>query len=121
MPLVSCKECQAEVADSAPSCPKCGVSKPGVSTGAFVLLRTSTLNGSMYDVDVFVDDRKMGVLSAGASVSLELSAGAHSIRVSGGMLKKTAIVQISKGGTVRYNTFFSNWGFLGGGLILEPM
>lgn len=74
----------------------------------------------MYSIQLIVDGKPVGELKSGARFSVDLSAGTHSVQVAGGGLSKAVTITAPKGATVRYETYFSNWGILGGGLNLRP-
>jgi hypothetical protein len=78
------------------------------------------MTGSMYAVQVFVDGELMGEVKNGGTITLELPAGKHKVEISGGMLSNSATIRISDGKTTRYQMYFSEWGFLGGGLNFKP-
>lgn len=120
MALVSCKECGAQVAASAPTCPKCGVSRPGAATGKLVIIRSSAMTAAMYAVRVVVDGQLMGEVKNGGTLTLDLPAGQRNVQVSGGGMSREATIAIADGKTTRYQIYFSNWGFLGGGLNFKP-
>ncbi|MBA4189488.1 MAG: hypothetical protein C0467_15985 [Planctomycetaceae bacterium] len=119
--LVPCKDCGANVSRKAMACPHCGVSKPGASTGKLHLIRSSSMTGGMHVVRVSVDGEFMGEVKGGATLTLDVAAGARVVEVSGGGLSRTVIVQVEDGKTARYEMSFSNWGALGGGLNLNPV
>jgi RNA polymerase subunit RPABC4/transcription elongation factor Spt4 len=120
MALTSCKECGAQVAASAPTCPKCGGSRPGTTTGKLVIIRSSVMTGAMYAVQVVVDGQLMGKVKNGGTLTVELPAGQRTVKVSGGGMSRDATISIADGKTTRYQMYFSNWGFLGGGLNFKP-
>lgn len=117
--LVSCKECGALVARSALACPQCGVAKPGMQMGKLIVHRLSGMTGAMYAVQIMVDNQLMGEIANGRTVTLELPVGQRAIEVSGGGMSRRATVTIADGQTTRCRLYFSAWGVLGGGLILE--
>jgi len=120
MGLVSCKVCGTQVAASALTCPNCGVSHPGAGIGKLAIIRTSAITGEMYAVQVFVDGELMGEVNDGTTLTLELPAGRHTAKVVGGGMSRQATIGIADGKTTRYQMYFSNWGFLGGGLNFKP-
>lgn len=120
MALVACKECGVQVAQSAPSCPKCGSSRPGIKVGKLNIVRESKVTGIMYAVQVTVDGQPMGKIWNGGALTLELPAGHRQIDVRGGGLSRSTTVQIGEGQTSQYQMYFSEWGFLGGGLNFKP-
>ncbi len=121
MALISCKNCGAEVALSAPACPKCGINHPGIRTGSLVINRLSRNTGKLADVQVSVDGSVMGVVKSGITLTLELPAGERKVQVSGFGSSAEATIKITEGQVTQYQTFFSPWGFgLCGRLVLEP-
>lgn len=120
MALVSCKECGAQVAASAPTCPKCGVSRPGAATGQLVIVRSSAITGAMHGVRVVVDGQLMGEVKNGATLTLDLPVGQRNVQVRGGGMSREATITIADCKTTRYQMYFSNLGFLGGGLNFKP-
>jgi hypothetical protein len=119
MALVACKECGAEVAGSAKTCPKCGVSYPG-GAGQFILWRKTALTGEMYAIQITIDGQPAGEIKKGGSVTFDLLAGDHQVDVRGGGLSNSAVFQIIDGQATRYEMSFSAFGILGGGLKLKP-
>ena len=120
MALVPCKECGGQVADSAPTCPKCGVARPGAAIGKLVIIRSSAVTGGIYAVRVTVDGKLVGEVGNGGSITLELPAGQRRVEVKGGGLSNSAIIPIADGQTTRFQMYFSVWGILGGGLNFKP-
>ena len=120
MALIPCKECGTEVADSALTCPKCGVNGPGTAAGRLAIIRSSKMNGAMYAVQVAVDGELVGEVNNGDTLFVELPAGQHTVQVSGGFMSRDASITIGDGEETRYQMYFSNWGFLGGGLNFKP-
>lgn len=120
MALVPCNECGGQVAASASTCPKCGVTRPGAATGKLVIMRSSAITGGMYAVHVVVDGQLMDEVKNGGTITLELPAGQHKVEVSGGGLSNSATVRIADGQATRYKMYFSAWGVLGGGLNFKP-
>src|SRR3954467_11793605 len=110
MALVQCKECGAQVAESAPACPQGGVANPGRRVGRLSIFRSSAMTGRGYAVQVFVGGSLAGEIRDGATLHLELAAGQHRVRVKGGGLSREASVRIEDGKATKYIAFFSNWG-----------
>ena len=82
-----------------------------IRTGTLTVSRVLAFNGMLISLKVFVDDRQMGEVRPGGSVSLELTAGQHSLRVGAwGYHSTTTTVQVPDGGTVRYETSLNFWG-----------
>ena len=106
MALTPCKECGAQVAASAPTCPKCGVSRPGAAMGKLVIVRTSAMTGAMSAVRVVVDGQLMGEVKNGGTLTLELPAGQHAVQVNGGAMSRDATIGIADGKTTRYQMYF---------------
>jgi len=75
----------------------------------------------MHVVRVSVDGEFMGEMKGGATLTLDVAAGARVVEVSGGGLSRTVTVHIDDGKTARYEMYFSNWGALGGGLNFHPV
>lgn len=95
--------------------------KPGISESSkLIITRKSSATGFMYSVQVIVDGKPVGELKSGATYAFDLLPGSHSVQVAGGGLSREVTITIAKGATVRYQTYFSNWGLLGGGLNLRP-
>lgn len=121
MALVACKECGAQVAESAPTCPKCGVTKPSGETGKLVIMRSSALTGAMHPVHVFVDGQVIGEVVNGGTLTLELPVGQRQVEVRGhGGMSRSATIDIRQGATANYKMYFSSLGILGGGLNFKP-
>ena len=83
-------------------------------------MRSSAMTGAMYAVQVIVDGQLMGEVKNGDTLTLELPAGQRTVRVGGGGMSRDATIGIADGIATRYQMYFSNWGFLGGGLNFKP-
>jgi hypothetical protein len=121
MALISCKNCGAEVALSAPTCPKCGINHPGIRTGSLVINRLSKNTGRLAEVQVSVDGSVMGVVKSGITLTLELPAGERRVQVSGAGSSAEATITITEGQVTQYQMYFNPWGFgLCGRLVFVP-
>ena len=120
MALVSCKECGGEVADSAPTCPKCGVVNPGKATGELIITRKGKAAGWGSAVQIVVDGQLVGEVKNSKMFQVKLSAGEHNVSVQGGGLSNKANIIIEESKATRYVMYFSEWGILGGGLNFKP-
>lgn len=122
MALVACKECGAQVAESAPTCPKCGVTKPSGASGKLVIMRPSALTGAMHPIHVFVDGQVVGEVANGGTVTIELPVGQRQVEVRGhGGMSRSVAIDIRQGATVSYQLYFSSLGILGGGVKFKPV
>ena len=81
MALVSCKECGSQVADSAPMCPKCGVTNPAGRTAHVVVSRKSQMTAAASRVEVYIDDQLLGAVKSGKSATFDVSPGEHELTV----------------------------------------
>lgn len=121
MALVACKECGAQIAESAPTCPRCGVTLPSGETGKLVIMRPSAITGMMHPVHVFVDGQVVGEVKNGDTLTLELPIGERQVVVRGhGGLLRSVPIAIHQGKAVTYQCSFSSLGILGGGLKFKP-
>jgi hypothetical protein len=121
MALVACKECGAQVAESAPTCPRCGVSRPSGATGKLAIMRPSAITGAMHPVHVFVDGQVIGEVKNGDTLTLELPIGERRVEVRGhGGMSRSATIDIQQSKTITYRMYFSALGILGGGLNFKP-
>jgi hypothetical protein len=121
MALVRCKECGSEVAASAPTCPRCGITKPGVSAATLVIMRPSAITGAMHPIHVFVDRQVVGDIKNGSTATFELLTGERRLEVRGhGGMSRTTVINVQENQTVTYEVSFSALGILGGGLKLKP-
>jgi hypothetical protein len=91
------------------------------STGNVLISRIPKSTGSLYSVKVSADGQPQGQLSQRGQLRFWLSPGRHIIKVSGGGLWKSLEVVVSESGPLRLQTYFSNWGLLGGGLKLKQV
>ncbi len=78
MPMTNCRECGRQVADSAPSCPGCGVVSPG-GVAQLEIRRVSRFMGALVPMSVWVDSNHVADLGAGKSVTLTVGPGIHRI------------------------------------------
>jgi hypothetical protein len=79
MALIQCRECGADISDSAATCPRCGVSAPG-GTGTLTLLRPQFRNGAI-GVEVYVDGRPYGSLRMKGRLSIPIAPGDHHVEL----------------------------------------
>lgn len=78
MAMVSCLTCENPVADTAPSCPHCGVTSPAGSARLEVK-RVSRILGANVPVAVWVDSNHIGNIVSGKSITLTVTPGLHRI------------------------------------------
>ena len=81
--------------------------------------RKHSTTGFLYSVSLVVDGRPVGELKSGVSFTVELYPGVHTIQVAGGGLSKQVSVTVAGDKQLKYETYFSSLGILGGGLILR--
>lgn len=79
MAMASCRECGHRVADSAPSCPSCGVASPG-GQAQLEVKRVTRLQGAAVPLAVWVDSKHVGNLGPGKSVTLTVTPGLHRVQ-----------------------------------------
>lgn len=87
MALIKCRECSAEISDSAVSCPRCGYSVPAPNCSISFL--RSGLKNSAVRVELFVDGRPYGALSRKNAVTVPVSAGNHHVELKTAQGKST--------------------------------
>ncbi len=78
MAMVTCRECGHRVADSAPTCPSCGVTSPA-GHAKLEVRRVGRLTGALVPLAVWIDSKDMGSLGPGKSVTLTVTPGIHRI------------------------------------------
>lgn len=78
MALINCRECGRQVADSAPTCPHCGVTSPG-GEAKLEVRRVKRLQGAIVPLVVLVDNVEMSRLTSNKSFDMSLSPGTHRI------------------------------------------
>ena len=83
MALVACKECGHAIADSAVSCPQCGVAHPSGLSGQVTIQRRRQLNAAARTMEVFVDERSHGYVKSGGELTVSVVPGEHEIVVVG--------------------------------------
>ena len=81
MALVTCKECGAQVAESAPACPSCGVTNPGGRTATIAISRKSQLTAAGQKVEVYLDEQLLGRAEWAKRVAFDISPGEHRLAV----------------------------------------
>ena len=91
---------------------------PTVSAGVFLLFRKQSATGSTFDVSVSVDGQPAGSLAEGDRLKVTLAPGSHTVKLAGGGLRRSSTIAIQASQISQYETYFSNWGILGGGLRL---
>ena len=89
--------------------------------GMIVLHRKATWSGFMCSIHVTVDGIEKGKLNAFEEIKFEVAPGEHIIKVSAGGLRNSLRVDINCGESLRFETDYSDWGILGGGLNLKPL
>lgn len=114
MALVSCKECGAEVAESAPVCPKCGVQNPAGKTCQVSITRKKALTGAVGTVEIGIDDLSAQI-GNGETLTLDLAAGGHSIEavssnpITGAVISRGDTFDLQGGQAANYECGFSAW------------
>lgn len=86
-----------------------------------VLFRQRSATASMYEVTATVDGQVVGQLNEDETVTVPVSPGEHTVAVSGGSLRRSQVIAVGSAEVLEFETHFSNWGILGGGLLLQPM
>lgn len=119
--MTSCKVCGQPVAREAVTCPRCGISRPGAIVGTLIIMRSSAITGVMSPITIVVDEKPQGELRNGQTLTISLPRGKHTLQATGGLLSKSTTIDITDGCEARYQVRFSNWGILGGGLIIEAV
>jgi hypothetical protein len=78
MALISCPDCSNDVADSAPTCPVCGRPWPG-GQSKLEVRRAQRLSAGRVVMDVLIDGSYAGGLTAGKSLTVDVSPGRHRV------------------------------------------
>jgi hypothetical protein len=78
------------------------------------------MTAAMYAVRIIVDGQLMGEVKNGGTLTFDLPAGQRNVQVSGGGMSRETTISLADGKTTRYQMYFSNCGFLGGGLNFKP-
>jgi hypothetical protein len=76
--LIFCKECHAEVSESAPVCPKCGVPNPAGCNCQISISRKWTLGGISI-IEIYIDEKMVGSIKNGETINLDLAPGEHEV------------------------------------------
>jgi predicted RNA-binding Zn-ribbon protein involved in translation (DUF1610 family) len=113
MALVPCKECGTEVAESAPTCPKCGVPNPAGKTCRVVINRKKAMTGFASRVEIAIDELSASI-GNGESLTLDVAPGAHSISAAcanpgGAVIERGDRFELTSGQTASYECGFSGW------------
>jgi len=109
--LVECKACGEQVAESALSCPKCGVPNPAGRTSSVLIFRKKTLNCAVWLVNIFIDDEFYGSLKNGGELTIELTPGKHKLEaLAAGVITPDILItnsfEISGGQMLEYECGF---------------
>jgi hypothetical protein len=88
--------------------------------GQLDVVRSRKMTGWCYSVELFVDGRLSGKVGNGQSVQINIPAGRRTIEARGGGLRGKLKVDVQTGQTSRVKVYFSDLGFLGGGLVVKP-
>ena len=83
-------------------------------------MRSPATVGARVGVQVFVDGHLSGQVMNGGTLMLDLPAGPRTVQVTDGFVSRTETIKIEDGKAITYQMYFSNWGFLGGGLNFGP-
>jgi hypothetical protein len=89
------------------------------SVGSLEIYRQPTSNGSIYGVKVEVDGKEVGNLWGGETLKYAIPTGEHIVRVSGGWLYSSVVISVKGDQKLKFQTKFSDFGLLGGGLRLD--
>jgi len=112
--LVSCKECGAEVAESAPVCPKCGVPSPAGKTCQVSITRKRAMTGAVGTVEIGIDDLSAPI-GNGETLTLDVAPGEHSIAavssnpLTGQVIERGDVFEVHGGQAASYECGFSAW------------
>jgi hypothetical protein len=87
--------------------------------GTLLIRRLSKLNAVGWKITIFVDGHEKGTLQNGGKLALSLPAGDTSIELRGGMMKRSKTLTIVAGEKTEAQCYFSELGFLGGGLVFK--
>ena len=89
--------------------------------GLVTVCRTKTATGGTYSVQVSINGQISGKVFAGERLEFPLPPGDYSMRVEGGGLSSSVQFFILPRKRLEFETYFSNWGILGGGLVLRKV
>jgi len=114
MALVACRECQSEVADSAPTCPRCGVPNPAGKSAKLHIVRKKQIAAAAGAVDVELDGSHVASVRAGQSLSINVAPGEHRVQLTADLPKgpqRRALdtFSVTAQGAVTYEIGFSAW------------
>ena len=113
MALVACKECGAEVAESAPVCPRCGVLGPAGRISRLIVTRKQVLTGFAHMTEVVVDGRTIGRLKMGGMLTIDLTPGEHELVVLAtgpNRANDGCMFEVQGGETAEFECGFAAWG-----------
>ncbi len=108
----------ASISTTAPSSNEAGLP---TTPAKLVLFRQRSATASMYEVTLIVDGQVVGQLNEDDTLTFPIPPGEHTIEVSGGSLRRSQVISVASAEVLDFETHFSNWGILGGGLLLQPM
>jgi hypothetical protein len=113
MALAACRECGAQVSDSATTCPSCGVPDP-VETDTFVVVtRKGRLSGALLKYHLTIDEDPTQTISNGQTVRLRIKPGKHHVELETGGIDGGKVLaeqfEVKPGETVEYDIGFSRW------------
>ena len=93
----------------------------GDPTATLFLARAKSATGFIYGVTITLDGQLIGTLQENERLTVKVSIGVHTIEVRGGGLHRSQTLAADSAQVLEFETYFSNWGILGGGLILRGM
>lgn len=111
MALAACRECGAQVSDSASTCPSCGVPDPVETDTFLVVTRKGRLAGAAVTYYLTIDGAT-DTISGGQTVQLRLKPGSHQIELEttgAGAKRIRDEFNIASGETAEYDIAFSAW------------
>ena len=116
--VIYCTNCGTDIEKAGIAQAKAESPKAG-NTGTIEIFRKPALTGFTYKVNIKIDGKQMGALRGNESLTLSVPPGNHVLQVEGGGLSRNVNVKIASNQHLKFQTTFSEWGILGGGLSLD--
>lgn len=88
---------------------------------SLVLSRSRSATGGSHTIAVTLDGEPIGNLNEGDTLTVKITRGQHTIHFGGGGLYRSQTITTQSGQVLEFETYFSNWGIIGGGVILRPI
>ena len=108
MSLVPCKECGKEISSSAQSCPYCGISYPGQTTGDLEIYRRAKFDSFFYPMTIYLNNVEFAKIGNNEKLTFEgIQEGKYTMKITLGVTESdNCILDIPAGKKTRIELWF---------------